>query len=190
MANLLAISTGGIVGIVIAAVIVLALIIWIITARNKFHILKIKVEEAGSDIDVALTKRFDLLTKQLDIVKGYAKHERETLIEVTGMRTGMSPKEKSEYNAQLDAAAKQLNIMVEQYPQLRAAENFTQLQRTTADVEEHLQAARRVYNANINAYNQAIVVFPSNIIANVMKLKPMEFFEAEEAKKQDVKMEF
>lgn len=190
MATLLAISTGGLIGIIIAAVIVVALIIWIITARNKFHILKIKIEESGSDIDVALTKRYDLLTKQLDIVKGYAKHERETLINVTGMRTGMTPKEQSDYNAQLDAAAKQLNIMVEQYPQLRAVENFKQLQITTADVEEHLQAARRVYNANINAYNKAIVVFPSNIIANIMKLKPIEFFEAEENKKQDVKMEF
>lgn len=187
---LLGIGVGGIIGIVIAVALVIGLIAWAISIRNKCHILKIKIEEAESDIDVALTKRFDLLTKQLDIVKGYAKHEKDTLIAVTEMRANMSPKEKSEANASMDSAAKQINILAEQYPDLKANTNFKELQVVTADVEEHLQASRRVFNANVNKYNAYIVVFPNNIIANMMKCKPYEFFEAEETKKQDVKMEF
>lgn len=187
---LLGIGVGGIIGIVIAVALVIGIIAWAISIRNKCHILKIKIEEAESDIDVALTKRFDLLTKQLDIVKGYAKHEKDTLIAVTEMRANMSPKEKSEANASMDSAAKQINILAEQYPDLKANTNFKELQVVTADVEEHLQASRRVFNANVNKYNAYIVVFPNNIIANMMKCKPYEFFEAEETKKQDVKMEF
>lgn len=187
---LLGIGVGGIIGIVIAVALVIGIIAWAISIRNKCHILKIKIEEAESDIDVALTKRYDLLTKQLDIVKGYAKHEKDTLIAVTEMRANMSPKEKSEANASMDSAAKQINILAEQYPDLKANTNFKELQVVTADVEEHLQASRRVFNANVNKYNAYIVVFPNNIIANMMKCKPYEFFEAEETKKQDVKMEF
>lgn len=187
---LLDIGIGGIIGIVIAVALVIGIIAWAISIRNKCHILKIKIEEAESDIDVALTKRFDLLTKQLDIVKGYAKHEKETLIAVTEMRANMSPKEKSEANASMDSAAKQINILAEQYPDLKANTNFKELQVVTADVEEHLQASRRVFNSNVNKYNAYIVVFPYNIIANMLKCKPYEFFEAEETKKQDVKMEF
>lgn len=187
---LLGIGIGGIIGIVIAVALVIGIIAWAISIRNKCHILKIKIEEAESDIDVALTKRFDLLTKQLDIVKGYAKHEKETLIAVTEMRANMSPKEKSEANASMDSAAKQINILAEQYPDLKANTNFKELQVVTADVEEHLQASRRVFNSNVNKYNAYIVVFPNNIIANMLKCKPYEFFEAEETKKQDVKMEF
>lgn len=187
---LLDIGIGGIIGIVIAVALVIGIIAWAISIRNKCHILKIKIEEAESDIDVALTKRFDLLTKQLDIVKGYAKHEKETLIAVTEMRANMSPKEKSEANASMDSATKQINILAEQYPDLKANTNFKELQVVTADVEEHLQASRRVFNSNVNKYNAYIVVFPNNIIANMLKCKPYEFFEAEETKKQDVKMEF
>lgn len=187
---LLGIGIGGIIGIVIAVALLIGIIAWAISIRNKCHILKIKIEEAESDIDVALTKRFDLLTKQLDIVKGYAKHEKETLIAVTEMRANMSPKEKSEANASMDSAAKQINILAEQYPDLKANTNFKELQVVTADVEEHLQASRRVFNSNVNKYNAYIVVFPNNIIANMLKCKPYEFFEAEETKKQDVKMEF
>lgn len=189
-ALLLNISIGGIIGIVIAVALIIGIIAWAISIRNKCHVLKIKIDEAESDIDVALTKRFDLLTKQLDIVKGYAKHEKDTLIAVTEMRANMSPKEKSEANASMDSAAKQINILAEQYPDLKANTNFKELQVVTADVEEHLQASRRVFNANVNKYNAYIVVFPNNIIANMMKCKPYEFFEAEETKKQDVKMEF
>lgn len=189
-ALLLNISIGGIIGIVIAVALVIGIIAWAISIRNKCHVLKIKIDEAESDIDVALTKRFDLLTKQLDIVKGYAKHEKDTLIAVTEMRANMSPKEKSEANASMDSAAKQINILAEQYPDLKANTNFKELQVVTADVEEHLQASRRVFNANVNKYNAYIVVFPNNIIANMMKCKPYDFFEAEETKKQDVKMEF
>lgn len=187
---LLDISIGGIIGIVIAVALVIGIIAWAISIRNKCHTLKIKIEEAESDIDVALTKRYDLLTKQLDIVKGYAKHEKETLVAVTEMRANMSPKEKSDANATMDSAAKQINILAEQYPDLKANTNFKELQIVTADVEEHLQASRRVFNANVNKYNAYIVVFPNNIVANMLKCKPYEFFEAEETKKQDVKMEF
>lgn len=195
--NLL-LSTGAIIGIVVVAVIVLVFIIvvaWYISTMNWFRRTKVKVDEANSGIDVALTKRYDLLTKALAAVKGYAKHEAETLSKVIGMRTGsikeLSLDEKSKLNAELSQVQRGINVVVEQYPQLKADTQFTLLQNQTADCEEQLQAARRVYNSNVSIFNQKRVTFPSSIVAKRIGFtSDFEFFKADEEKRQDVKFDF
>ena len=195
--NLL-LSTGSIIGIVVVAVIVLVFIIivaWYISTMNWFRRTKVKVDEANSGIDVALTKRYDLLTKALAAVKGYAKHEAETLSKVIGMRTGsikeLSLDEKSKLNAELSQVQRGINVVVEQYPQLKADTQFTLLQNQTADCEEQLQAARRVYNSNVSIFNQKRVTFPSSIVAKRIGFtSDLEFFKADEEKRQDVKFDF
>ena len=195
--NLL-LSTGAIIGIVVVAVIVLVFIIivaWYISTMNWFRRTKVKVDEANSGIDVALTKRYDLLTKALAAVKGYAKHEAETLSKVIGMRTGsikeLSLDEKSKLNAELSQVQRGINVVVEQYPQLKADTQFTLLQSQTADCEEQLQAARRVYNSNVSIFNQKRVTFPSSIVAKRIGFtSDLEFFKADEEKRQDVKFDF
>lgn len=177
-------------GIIIIAVVVAVVILWFIITSNSLNKAVVKIEEADSGIDVALTKRYDVLTKMLDTVKGYAKHEKEVIIETIKLRKGMSMEEKNAANNQMTEAFSKLNVVAENYPDLKASENFSVLQQSITDVEEHLQAARRLYNANISSFNQMIVAFPTSIVAGMKGLTKKEFFEAEEAKKEDVKMEF
>lgn len=169
---------------------ILLVLVWYIATRNSIARAEVKISEAESGIDVALTKRYDMLTKLLDVTKGYAKHEAETLEKVVNLRKGMTMRERSAENAKMDDVLRQLNILVENYPDLKASENFKQLQNAILDVEEHLQAARRLYNGNVTIYNNLLVSFPSNIVANSMGRVKKEFFEAEAAKRADVKMEF
>ncbi|MPN57735.1 Protein LemA [bioreactor metagenome] len=131
-----------------------------------------------------------MLVKLLDITKGYAKHEKEVLTETVRLRKGMSGSEMKEADKNINEGFRGISVVGEAYPTLLSNENFKQLQLAAADTEEHLQAARRLYNSNVTAFNTSIVTFPSNIVASLMKLQQKEFFEAEEAKKQDVKMEF
>lgn len=176
--------------LIIAAVIVIAIIWWVSTS-NGFKRKSIKINEALSGIEVALTKRYDLLTKMLDVAKGYAKHENELFTQVIELRRGMSIGEISEKNAQLDALNGRISAVAENYPELHSAEVFRELQAGIRDAEEHLQAARRLYNSNVSAYNTAISIFPSSIVAKQQRIqKEHEFFEAEAAKREDVKMRF
>lgn len=176
--------------LVVIAVILVALVIWYIAVANSIKIAGLKVEEAESGIDVALTKRYDVLTKMLDTVKGYQQYEKTVLTEIVKLRSGMTMAEKNNANRAMDALSKDINILAENYPELRSNTNFIELQKAIVDVEEHLQAARRLYNANVNAYNRKIVVFPNSIVANNMHAVQKVFFEAEEMKRQDVKMNF
>ena len=185
-----------IVVIVILVIAVIAIVSWCISTRNTFKVMKVKVDESASGIDVALTKRFDLLTKTLAATKGYAKHETETLEKVVSLRSGdsikeMSIKDKNALTNEIAEASRGLNILVEQYPNLKADSTFIELQRQTADCEEQLQAARRIYNSNVSTFNQKRNVWPSSIIANRIGFKEdLDFFEAEEEKKKDIKFDF
>lgn len=192
-------SEGAIIGLAVVGVVVLLAIIfacWWISTSNWFKRAKVKVDETNSGIDVALTKRYDLLTKLLASVKGYAKHEYETLSQVIAMRSGnnikdLSLEEKSALNSQLSQVQKGINIVMEQYPQLKADTQFTNLQNQTADCEEQLQAARRVYNSNVSGFNQKRVSFPSSMVANAIGFRQdLEFFKAEEEKRKDVTFDF
>lgn len=177
--------------VIAIVLIVLALIIagWFIGTSNKLNKAVVKIEEADSDIDVALTKRYDTLTKMVDVVKGYAKHEKETIFEVINLRKGMSVKEKQEASQKMDAMQGQINVLAEAYPELKSSENYNTLQKSIVEVEEHLQASRRMFNANVSVLNQMIVTFPTSIVAGMKGLGKKEFFEADEAKKEDVKMD-
>lgn len=163
---------------------------WYIRTFNKIKSTRVKIDETLSGIDVALTKRYDMLSKLLDITKAYANHEKFTLIETIKMRAGMTAAECSEVNSKLDEIARSIRVTAEAYPELKSSQNFKQLQITVADIEEHLSAARRAYNANVSAYNQLLVTFPSSVIANSIGAEKAEFFQAETEKKEDVKMDF
>lgn len=180
--------------LLIVGAVLLLVIMWYIGVMNQLRQLEVKVEEAESGIDVALTKRFDALTKMLETTKGYAKHEAETLEKVIKWRNGIPSDatlaQKQEFASSLAKVANGINVVVEQYPDLKANTMFGNLQNAIMDTEEHLQAARRLYNANVRLINHIIVTFPQSIVANAIKMEKKEFFEAEEAKKQDVKMNF
>lgn len=189
------IGQGALIGLIIAAIVVLAIVIiisWYISIRNSFVRMLVDIDNSSSRIDVYLTKRFDLLTKMFDTTKGYMKHEHDTLTDVISMRqptSNASMKDKSEFNNQMTEAAKQINLVVERYPELKASQVFMKLQSSIEEVEENLQAARSTYNSNVAIYNKKIAVFPNSIVAG-SKFTKREFFEAEASKRQDVKMEF
>ena len=171
-------------------VVVLVIVFWYIAVSNSIKVADLKVQEGESGIDVALTKRYDVLTKMVDTVKGYQKHEMAVLSEVVRLRSGMSMAEKNQANKAMDKVSGEISILAENYPELRSNTNFVELQKAIVDVEEHLQAARRLYNSNVNAYNQKIVVFPNSIVAGNMGAVQKEYFEADEIRRQDVKMNF
>jgi len=186
-------NAGTIVAIVIGVVLVV-LIFWYIGVYNRLKQLNEKVNESESGIDVALQKRFDELTKMLDVTKGYAKHEAETLEKTIQLRSGKVSEatmaEKAELSGQLDKLASGLNVVVERYPELKADNLFKNLQLSITDVEEHLQASRRLYNANVNQLNRSIIIFPNSIVASISHITKRDYFEAEDKKKEDPKMEF
>ena len=169
---------------------IVLVLIWYISTMNSLRRTEVKIDEALSSIDVALTKRFDVLTKMLDICKNYIKYEKETILETIKLRTGMSMEDRKTANTDLDKANNFINAVAENYPELKSSENFRQLQVSVMEVEEHLQAARRLYNSNVSQLNQRIVSFPSSIVARSIGLSSRPFFEVEDNKKQDVDMSF
>ena len=147
--------------------IVLALIvIFIIGIYNGLVRLKVQCDNAWSDIDVQLKRRYDLIPNLVETVKGYAAHEKGTLEGVVAAR-----------NQAMTAALRQVFALAEAYPQLRAVESFNQLQGTLNSIEDSIQNARRYYNAVVRDFNTKIAQFPSNIIANMFNFKSREFFE-------------
>lgn len=174
--------------IVMICIIALIVLIWGIVTSNRLKTTNIKIDEALSGIDVALTKRYDVITNMVEVVKGYAKHEKETLFAVVELRKEMSLSEKSQANKKMDENLQKINVLVENYPELKASKNFMELQKAIVDVEEHLQASRRCYNANVSVYNSLVLTFPSNIIAKNSGMKEREFFQAEESKRENVQV--
>jgi LemA protein len=180
----------GTIAAAVAAITVLAVIVWYVSTMNAFARLAVKITESDSGIDVALTKRFDTLTKTLDVCKAFAKHETELLTNLVKLRKGMSIDEKSEASQQMDEVSGKINVMAEAYPELKSSENFKQLQLAITEVEEHLQAARRIYNMNVSSFNQLLAAWPSGMVGRGSGHSPKGFFQAEERKKEDVKMAF
>jgi LemA protein len=176
--------------LVLPFALIFIIFVWYISTMNSLKRAEVKIDEALSSIDVALTKRYDVLTKMFDICKNYIKYEKETLLETIRLRSGMSIEDRKVANKNLDQASSYINAVAENYPELRSSENFRQLQVAIMEVEEHLQAARRLYNSNVSYLNQRIVSFPSSIVAGSLGLRSRLFFEAEDSKKQDVKMDF
>ena len=176
--------------IIIVVVIILMCLIWYVSTMNSIRRLGLKCNEAASGIDVALTKRYDVLTKQLEVVKEYTSHEAKTLYETIRLRSGMSIREKQEVLEQMNNASEQFRLTAEAYPTLLSSETYKMLMASISDCEEHLQAARRLYNANVNAYNTKIVMFPASIVAGGIGAISKELFVAEAHKRNDFEMKF
>lgn len=183
-------------GIIVLIVIIL-LVVWIIALYNRFIRLRTRSDEAWADIDVQLKRRYDLIPNLIDTVKGYASHERETLSKVTEARTKAMGAETVEEHAEaenmLSGALKTLFAVSENYPELKANENFLELQRELTDTENKIQASRRFYNTNVRDLNIAVESFPSNVIANIFNFGKREFFElaeGEEVAREPVKVDF
>jgi len=176
-------------GVVLLIIVLVAIAaIWCIATKNGFTKKELKVTESMSGIEVALTKRYDMLTKMMNVAKGYAKHEKEIFSEVVKLRSGMDIGELNDASAKMDRMMDAINVTAENYPELRSSDVFVELQEGIFDAEEHLQAARRLYNANVTAYNTAISMFPASLLAGGCTKK--EVFVAEEHKKKDVVMDF
>jgi LemA protein len=175
--------------------IIAIIIIWIIWAYNSLITFKIRVKEAWSDIDVQLKRRYNLIPNLVETVKGYASHEKEVFEKVTQARVkametqGIT--EKAEAENMLSNTLKSLFAVAENYPTLRASENFAKLQDELSDTENKIQAARRFYNGNVRDYNTKIQIFPVNIIASSFNFKIENFFELEnEKEKENVEVKF
>ncbi|MAF59230.1 hypothetical protein CL631_00050 [bacterium] len=181
--------------IVIGVVAVVAL--WVIFAYNSFIRMVNRAEEAWADIDVQLKRRYDLIPNLVDTVKGYAAHEKNTFEKVTEMRTAAmnagTIEEHGRAENMLTGALKSLFAVSENYPDLKANENFLELQRELSDTENKIQAARRFYNTNVRDLNTALQSFPQNIVGNAFKFEERDFFELDEseaAAKEPVKVKF
>jgi LemA protein len=171
--------------------IVVVLIVYLIYVYNRLITLKNRAQESVSDIDVQLKRRYDLIPNLVDTVKGYAKHEKETFENIARLRSvamqqqGLNPDKAKAENA-LSGALKSIFAVAESYPELKASQNFLELQKDIVDTEDKLQAARRFYNMNVLAINTAIQVFPNNLLAGMMGFKNMEFFELENEQEKKV----
>jgi len=177
--------------LIVGAVIVL----WLVVAFNALIRLRNRVKEAWSDIAVQLKRRYDLIPNLVETVKGYAVHEKETFERVIQARSAamaaQSVVEHGQTENMLTGALKSLFALSENYPALRASENFAKLQDELSDTENKIQAARRFYNTNVLALNNSVEQFPSNIIAALFAFKRETFFELEQlAEQQPVKVSF
>ena len=161
---------------------------------NSLSKQKVTVDEASADIETFLKQRYDMIPNLVNIVKGYAKHEQETFEKVTEMRTKAmnagSFEEKAKLEDELSKGIAKIFAVAESYPELKANQNFLDLQNTLKALEDDIQKARRFYNGTVRDFNAKIVVFPNNLIANVLGFKALPFFEATEEEKQNVKVQF
>ena len=179
----------------IILIIVAIAVVWFIFAYNRFVRLITRAKEAWSDIEVQMKRRYDLIPNLVNTVKGYAAHESTAFENVTKARAmamgAGTLAEKAGAENMLGNALKSLFAVAEAYPDLKANQNFLDLQRELSDTEDKIQAARRFYNTNVRDLNIATDTFPSNLIANIFKFSKMEFFGLEnEAAKEPVKVQF
>lgn len=175
--------------------IVLGIVGWMIAVYNGLIKLRNRAKEAWSDIDVQLKRRYDLIPNLVETVKGYAAHERELFEKVTQARAqamgANTVGEKAQAENMLSSTLKSLFAVAENYPDLKASQNFLELQKELTDTEDKIQAARRFYNGNVRDLNTQIEIFPNNIIAGAFGFQKMEFFEIEEAAaREPVKVKF
>ena len=177
-----------IIGIIVVIVVALILI------YNKLVSLKVRVENAWSQIDVQTKRRFDLIPNLVETVKGYAKHEKDVFTQVTEARSAiMKAKtigDKAKAENQLTGALKTLFAVAENYPQLRASENFMQLQEEISGTESKIAYSRQFYNDSVMEYNQSIRMFPTNVIAGMLGFMEKQFFESPDSERQPVKVKF
>ena len=182
-----------VVGIVIGVIVVL-LILYVLVTYNSLVRLRTQVEEGFSTMDVYLKKRWDLIPNLVETVKGYAKHESETLEQVTKLRgasyDSMDTNQKVDVNNQLTAGITKLLAVAENYPELKANENFKELTAQLSKIEDDIANSRKYYNGTVKQMNNKVQMFPSNIIAGMFGFKTSKMFEAAAAERENVKVQF
>ncbi|HSR89276.1 MAG TPA: LemA family protein [Candidatus Udaeobacter sp.] len=181
--------------VILAGIAVLTL--WLVAIYNGLIRAKNRVDESFSDIDVQLKRRYDLIPNLVATVKGYMTHEQETLVKLTEARTAAmnmgqnaTLMDKERVENQLSQTLKSLFAVTENYPELKASQNFLQLQDEISDTENKIQAARRFYNGNVRDFNIKIAVFPNNMIAGSLGFKKYDFFQTVAAEKENVQVKF
>ena len=177
---------------VIVAIVAGFLLLYVVSMYNTLIRSRQHVRESWSDIDAELKRRYDLIPNLVNTVKTYMTHEKETLTKITELRAkalaNRDPDTQAQVDQEMTGLMRSIMVAVENYPQLKANENFMQLQASLNNIEEQIAAARRAYNAAVTTYNTAIQIFPNSIIANMKHFKPRELFviPAEERKNVDV----
>jgi LemA protein len=178
--------------VVLAVIVVIILFLW--SLYNGLVRARIRVREAWSGIDVQLKRRSSLIPNLVETVKGYAAHEREVLENVTRARAMLDNAQGAQQAAQADniltGALRSLFAVSENYPNLKADQNFRDLQRELVDTEDKISYARQFYNTNVRVYNERIQVFPNVLIANMFGFQPAEFYEAEAESREEVRVSF
>lgn len=181
-------------GWIIVLVVLVLLVLFVASTYNSLVSLRNKVKDQWAQIDVLLKRRSDLIPNLVETVKGYAKHESETLENVIAARnkvvSSKSAEEEIKANNELSNALGRLFAVAESYPDLKANTNFLDLQNNLKDTEDKIQYARQFYNDSVLNYKNKIEMFPSNIIASIFGFKPEAFFEADEASKEVPKVQF
>ena len=145
-----------------------------------------KINEAISGVDVALEKRYAVLTKQMEVVRNVCSEEQKLAFESIKLRQGMNQDEQADAINKLEKVSNDFKLLMENYPEMKSNENFDTLQKSINDTEEHLQAARRLFNSNVSAFNQYIITFPTAIVASITGKTQKEFFQVDESRKSDV----
>lgn len=182
------------VALIIILVVVAVVAVWLIGIYNGLIKLRNRVDEAWSDIDVQLKRRYDLIPNLINTVKGYAKHEEGVFQKVTEARAramgAKDAKEQAQAENMLSDTLKSLFAVSEAYPDLKANQNFLELQRELTDTEDKIQASRRFYNGNVRDFNTKIQVFPNNLVSGMLNFKKYEFFEAEGTERENIDVQF
>ena len=174
--------------VLIILVLIATLIILIISKYNKIVKLQNRVKSSESGIDVYLNQRFDLIPNLVECVKGYTKHEKELLESIVKQRTSYSQNKDLKEASELNNKLNRIIAVAENYPELKASEQFLNLQNNLVKIESQLQAARRIYNMDVQSYNTTIQTIPSNIIADIFGFKEKEYFQIEEYKKENTRI--
>lgn len=187
--GLLAAMSGGLIAVIVIVAIILIVGLWYVATRNGIIASRNRVDESWSGIDVQLKRRHDLVPNLVETVKGYATHEREVFEKVTDARAkaiaSSGVQDTANAEGQLTRAMADLRAVAENYPDLRATENFQQLSQNLSELEDEIQAARRIYNSNTQAYNTKIQQFPASIVANQGGFTAREYFEIEDATERE-----
>ena len=169
-------------------------VLYFIGIFNSLSTMKVRIKEAWSQIDVQLKRRVDLIPNLVETVKGYAIHEKEVFENVTKARSALmsatNPQEAGSANNMLSSTLKSLFAVAESYPELKAQEGFVNLQKELSDTEDKVAYSRQFYNSMVRDYNQKLVVFPSNMIGNILGFTQEKFFEAQESEREPVKVSF
>ena len=179
---------------VILIIVVVLIVLWAISVYNKLVVLRNRVKDQWAQIDVQLKRRFDLIPNLVETVKGYTKHESETLEAVIKARntyvSATLPEDQMKADGELTKAISKLFALTESYPELKANTNFQALQQELTETESKIASARQFYNDTVMVYNNKVDMVPSNIIASLFRFEKEAFFEANETERQNVQVKF